>query len=59
MRDMMERAAIQCYALEGMYPPDIEYFKNYGIILNEDKFIYYYENNAIGNYMPDIEVFAK
>ncbi|MDR3072225.1 MAG: hypothetical protein LBU41_01905 [Clostridiales Family XIII bacterium] len=51
------RATIQCYALEGRYPPSLDYLtKNYGVTLNTKHFVYYYQ--SIGeNLMPDIQVF--
>ncbi|MDD5017287.1 MAG: hypothetical protein PHO15_04205 [Eubacteriales bacterium] len=48
----------QCYALEGAYPPDLNYLEqNYGLQLNEDKYIYHYEMFAT-NILPDVQVFA-
>ena len=48
----------QCYALEGSYPPDLEYLKNnYGLQLDSDKYIYHYELFAT-NIFPDVQVFA-
>jgi hypothetical protein len=57
-KDSVVRATVQCYALEGRYPPGIDYLKdNYGLTLNEDKYVYYYQ--SIGeNLMPDIRVFS-
>jgi len=55
----IKKAAIQCYALEGSYPPNIEYMKeNYGIIINDKKYIYHYEIFA-SNIMPIIHVIPK
>lgn len=40
----VERSVMQCYALEGAYPPDLEYLeKNYGLILDPDHYVYQYE----------------
>jgi hypothetical protein len=57
-QEAISRATIQCYSLEGRYPPNLQYLvDNYGITLNEDRFVYYYQ--SIGtNLMPDIRVFA-
>jgi hypothetical protein len=42
--DAIERAVMQCYALEGAYPPDLFYLAdNYGLILDEQHFVYQYE----------------
>lgn len=58
VEQMIERAIIQCYALEGGFPPDLEYLKSYGVVLNYDRFVYDY--NVIGvNVMPTITVTAK
>lgn len=52
------KAAITCYAIEGSYPP-LEYLvEHYGIILDEQKYIYHYE--MIGsNILPIIKIFRK
>ena len=52
-------ASIQCYAVEGAYPPNIEYLeKHYGIIINHDKFIVSYEAYS-SNLLPDVTVLEK
>ena len=57
--EAIERAARQCYALEGAYPPTLEYLEeNYGLMLDRDRFHYLYE--VIGsNIHPIIEVLDK
>ena len=53
----VERAAVQCYAIEGRYPPDLSYLEShYGIILDTDHFLYHYERFG-SNLMPEIKVF--
>lgn len=55
----IKRAALQCYALEGSYPADLNYLvENYGILLNEDQFFYKYEIFA-SNIMPEVIVLEK
>ena len=55
----IQKAAIQCYALEGSYPPSLEYLeKNYGIILNKSRYFYHYTIFA-SNIMPEIGVYEK
>lgn len=55
----IERAAVQCYALEGHYPPDLDYLQqNYGIKLDEDKYHYEYSVFA-SNIRPYISVIKK
>lgn len=52
----IERYAIQCYASEGSYPPDLQYLEdNYGLILSRDRYMYFYEIFA-ANVLPDIRV---
>ncbi len=52
----IERYAIQCYASEGSYPPDLTYLEdNYGLILKRERYLYYYEVFA-SNVLPDIRV---
>jgi hypothetical protein len=58
VKKAIQRAVVQCYALEGAYPPDLEYLvKNYGIVLNETKFFYQYEIFA-SNIAPQVEVLS-
>lgn len=48
----------QCYALEGRYPPDLDYLEeNYGLLLDSSKYVYHYELFA-SNIFPDVQVFA-
>lgn len=55
----IQKAAVQCYAIEGSYPPNLEYLvENYGLIVNEDKFIYHYEAMT-ANILPKIAVYKK
>lgn len=52
-------ASVQCYALEGSYPPDLSYLQeHYGIQLEPDRYFYLYEVFA-SNVMPDVEVYEK
>jgi len=51
----IKRAVIQCYAIEGFYPPDITYLEdNYGIIV-DSRFIVEYISFS-GNNLPMIKV---
>lgn len=58
-KDAIVKAAVQCYALESQFPPSLQYLvDNYGLTLDEDKFIYHY--SAIGsNLVPNIQVFPN
>lgn len=56
LQDAVLRATVQCYAIEGMYPPDVKYLEdNYGIVYDHDRYIVHYEVFA-GNILPDITV---
>lgn len=58
-KESIMRAAIRCYALEGVYPPSYEYLKeNYGIQIDEGKFSVFYDIFA-SNLMPDVTVIEK
>jgi hypothetical protein len=54
----IRRYAVQCYALEGRYPPTLEYLvARYGLTLDRSRYVYHYR--ALGaNLMPQIAVFA-
>ena len=57
--DNLRRAVVSCYALEGRYPPDIDYLqREYGLQINEEKYIVHYEIFA-ENIMPDITVLER
>ena len=52
----IKRAAIQCYAIEGFYPPDVTYLADhYGIIIDDDYIVEY--KAFSGNNLPSIKVF--
>lgn len=59
LEDAIRKAAVQCYAIEGSYPPNIDYLtEHYGIVLNNSA--YFYDYQTIGsNVMPDITVIRK
>lgn len=49
-------ASVSCYAIEGSYPPSIEYLvENYGIQIDTKRFTVKYELYA-SNLMPEITV---
>jgi len=52
----IRKAAVQCYAIEGFYPPDVGYLvDHYGIIIDKDKYAVSYISFTANN-MPDIKV---
>lgn len=55
----VRKAAVQCYALEGKYPKDVEYLiDNYQLNIETSSYKVYYTNNG-DNLMPDIDVIRK
>lgn len=59
LEEAVHRDMVACYAMEGVYPPDLEYLKeHYGLTYDEDRYIVSYE--ALGsNLMPDVTVMEK
>lgn len=56
LEQAVRRAAVTCYADEGMYPPDLAYLQqHYGIQIDETHYIVHYVYIA-ANLMPDITV---
>ena len=52
----LRRAAVACYAAEGIYPPTVQYLTDhYGIQIDREKYHVFYEVFA-ENLMPDITV---
>lgn len=59
LRDALRNAAITCYAIEGRYPPSVEYMEQYyGIAVDEERFIINYDAFA-SNVMPYVAVLQK
>ncbi len=56
LEDALRRAAVACYAAEGVYPPTAEYMaEHYGVQIDEERYIVFYEIFA-DNLMPEITV---
>ena len=56
LEDALHRAAVACYAAEGIYPPDVAYLQaHYGIQIDETHYTVMYDVFA-SNLMPDITV---
>ena len=55
----LRRDIMQCYAVEGTYPPSLDYLEeNYGFFYDKDRF--YIDYIAIGsNIMPDVTIISK
>ena len=56
VRDAVKNAALNCYAVEGVSPDDLEYLReHYHLSYNEEKYHVFYEPLA-SNLMPSIKV---
>lgn len=59
LEQVLHRTAVACYAVEGMYPPDLAYMReHYGLIYDESRYIVHYDLFA-SNFMPDITVMER
>ena len=55
----IRRAAVQCYALEGAYPANLDHLtERYGVQVDESRFFVDYQYVA-ANLMPDITVLPR
>ena len=58
-REAAVRTAVECYALEGIYPPNVQYMEdNYNLRYDKTKYYIHYDAFA-SNIMPTIEVYEK
>ncbi len=56
LNDALKRDIVQCYSLEGIYPPSLEYLEqHYGLIYDKDLFFIDYRPIA-SNIYPDVTV---
>ena len=56
LKAAVQRGALQCYAVEGVYPPDLEYLEeHYGLQINREAFYISYDAFA-SNLPPDVRV---
>ncbi|NLI55147.1 MAG: hypothetical protein GX417_12670 [Clostridiales bacterium] len=52
----LQRAIVTCYAVEGKYPPSLEYiYENYGVRVDESRYAVFYDVIA-ANVMPSVQV---
>ncbi len=55
----IERSVVQCYAVEGTYPPSLSYLEeHYGLIYDHDLFFIDYQIYG-SNIFPDITILRK
>lgn len=59
LSEAIDRSVAQCYAVEGTYPPSLNYLENhYGLYYDHERFFVDYQ--AIGsNLLPDITIIRK
>jgi hypothetical protein len=56
LENAVRRAAVACYAAEGIYPPDLAYIQeHYGLQVDESRYTVMYDIFG-SNLMPDITV---
>lgn len=59
LEQALQRTAVACYAVEGVYPPDVAYMRtNYGLTYDESRYTVHYELTA-SNFMPKITVMVR
>jgi hypothetical protein len=55
-RTAIDHAIMQCYALEGAYPPSLAYLQaNYGLVIDEEHYLFLFQSVA-ANIPPLVEV---
>ena len=53
IREAVRRSALQCYAVEGVYPPNLQYLEdNYGLQVNTKDYYVSYEAFASASNLP-------
>ena len=59
LEQAVRRTAVACYAVEGVYPPNVDYMRrHYGLIYDDTRYAVHYEIFA-SNFMPEITVMEK
>ena len=59
IQQTIRRSALQCYVIEGVYPPNLQSLEeNYGLQVNEKDFIIHYEAFA-SNLPPAVRVMIR
>lgn len=59
VKNAVRNAVVTCYAVEGVYPRDLDYLvQNYGLAYDESRFLVSYESFA-SNIIPEIRVSTK
>lgn len=59
IEETIRKSALQCYVIEGVYPPDLRYLEeNYGLQVNGRDFIIHYEAFS-SNLPPTVRVLIR
>lgn len=59
LRTAVDRSIVQCYAVEGTYPPSLSYLEeHYGLTYDKDLFFIDYQVYA-SNIFPDVTILRK
>ena len=58
VKQIIDKALVQVYALEGSYPTNIDHLTRYGVIIDKTKYIYHYDMIAI-NMKPSVIILAR
>ena len=59
IRETVRRSALQCYVVEGVYPPDLQYLReNYGLQVNTEDYLVVYDCFS-SNLPPSIRVVVR
>ena len=59
LEQVLRRTAVACYAVEGVYPPDVDYMRqHYGLTYDDCQYLVHYELVA-SNFMPEIHVMVR
>ena len=57
LEESLRHAAISCYAIEGRYPPTLDYLiTHYKVIIDDEKYVVHYSGIFASNIMPIITV---
>ena len=59
IRETVRLSALQCYVVEGVYPPDLQYLEdNYGLQINKEDYFVVYDCFS-SNLPPSIRVIVR
>lgn len=59
LEESLRKAAVACYAVEGIYPPELSYLEeHYGVQIDTDRYTVHYDIFG-SNLMPDITVLER